>query len=587
LNLNGATIQTSRISFAADGQADYALDGAVTNVGGLSHSTLAAGTGIHLNASRTFNVASTGDPAGDLIISANLRDSEGNTPSALTKTGPGEMVLTGFNTFTGGLNVNGGVVKINAPGSLAIAANSRVTVNSGAELDLNQTDSVHDSPMTVSGVVNITGGGHQHFNLHSLNGATIETSGSSFADDGQGNYTLDSPTTNVSGTVHSTLSASIGVQLNASPTFNVGSTGDPAGDLVVTAKLRDAENGITAGVTKAGAGKMVMSANSTYTGTTTVIGGTLATTATGTIGSGPLVVSAADSVASAMSLGANQTVSSLSGTSVGSGAARINVGSLVTLTVDQASNTTYAGAVALAPGVVAGRGGALVKSNTGTLEIQGASSFAKNSFMEISGGKLRFNVASGSASVGTGAVALVDNNAVLELAGSVSALSSGSHGVDILNNSTADAGVLVSGTNQKVGGIDGSGTTQVNAGGDLTANHIIQSALVIGGTASNPAMVTISASDQSGDPLGESLVQASSLDPGSLPSSGSLNTSLGSAGGTVGNAASEFGGVSANGLSATSPPAVPEPSAAMLFAIALAGLFAFSSSRPPDHQLKR
>ena len=97
--------------------------------------------------------------------------------------------------------------------------------------------------MTVNGVINITGGGHQHLNLLTLNGATIETSGSSFADDGQGNYALDSSTTNIGGTSHSTLSASIGIQLNASPTFNVASTGDPAGDLVVTAKLRDAENG--------------------------------------------------------------------------------------------------------------------------------------------------------------------------------------------------------------------------------------------------------------------------------------------------------------------------------------------------------
>ena len=243
LTLSGATIETSGSAFAADGQGNYALDSLITNVGGTSHSTLAANAGIHLDASPTFNVASTGDPAGDLIVSANLLNAEGNVPTGFTKSGAGKMVLTGFNTFTGGLTVNGGIVKLNAPGSFAVATACPVTINAGAELDINQTDNMHDSPMTVNGVVNITGGGHQHLNLLALNGATIETSGSSFADDGQANYTLDSSITNVGGTAHSTLAASIGIQLNASPTFNVASTGDPEGDLVVTAKLRDAENG--------------------------------------------------------------------------------------------------------------------------------------------------------------------------------------------------------------------------------------------------------------------------------------------------------------------------------------------------------
>jgi hypothetical protein len=48
---------------------------------------------------------------------------------------------------------------------------------------------------------------------------------------------------------------------------------------------------------------------------------------------------------------------------------------------------------------------------------------------------------------------------------------------------------------------DGSGTAQVNAGSDLTANRIIQEALVIGGTKSSPGLVTIDASDVSGNPL--------------------------------------------------------------------------------------
>jgi autotransporter-associated beta strand protein len=577
LTLSGATIKTSGSSTAADGQANYALDSATTTVGGTAHSTLAASIGIHLNASPTFNVASTGDAVGDLIISGNLRDAEGNAPSGLTKIGLGEMVLSGFSTFTGGLNVNSGIIKLDAPGSFAIAAACPVVVASGAELDLNQTDNMHDSPTTVSGVVNITGGGDQHLNLLSLNGAIIKTSGSSFASDGQANYALDSAVTNVVGTVHSTLSASIGIELNASPTFNVASTGDPAGDLVITGRLRDAENGAPRGLTKAGAGTMVLTSGSTYTGTTTISGGTLTTTSTGSIGSGPLVVSAADSVASALNLGANQTVSSLSGTISGSGTARIGVGSGVTLTVNQTTDTTYAGAVTLAAGVIAGRGGALVKPNSGTLEIQGASSFANNSFVEIDGGKLRFNVSVGSASVGTGTVALVDNSAVLELAGSVSALSLGNHGVDVLNNSSAAAGILVTGTNQRVGGIDGSGSTQVNAGSDLTASHIVQTALVIGGTMGSPSLVTIAPSDHNGNPLAAPLSGLNTT--GEFLSNG-LDADGGLASLRGGVMASDIGSEPVGELSAASSPSpAPEPSTVIMLLVAVAGLSVFSRTR--------
>ena len=57
--------------------------------------------------------------------------------------------------------------------------------------------------------------------------------------------------------------------------------------------------------------------------------------------------------------------------------------------------------------------------------------------------------------------------------------------------------------------IDGTGSTQVNAGSNLTADHIIQTALVIGGTAGSSNFVTIDASDASGNPLGQPAIQSS------------------------------------------------------------------------------
>jgi hypothetical protein len=200
-----------------------------------------------------------------------------------------------------------------------------------------------------------------------------------------------------------------------------------------------------------------------------------------------------------------------------------------------------------------------VKAGGGTVEIDSAPTLKDGSTLSVMTGTMRFNVVSGAPTIGTGVTAVVSTGAMLELAGSVSALANGPNRVNITNNSSAP-GILVTGTRQQVGNIDGSGTTQVNAGSDLAANHIIQSALVIGGTAKNPGLVTIDASDTSGNPLA-SLAGAASLIPG---------TPFG-ADGIVGSsfngdlaASSQTSLVSSIASNST---AVPEPSSLLLLAI--------------------
>lgn len=84
------------------------------------------------------------------------------------------------------------------------------------------------------------------------------------------------------------------------------------------------------------------------------------------------------------------------------------------------------------------------------------------------------------------------------------------------------------GTHQIVGNIDGSCTTQINAGSDFAANHIVQIAVVIGGTAGSPALVKIDASDSSGNPLGKSsgLSVAASSQPTAPFASGAPSSSI-------------------------------------------------------------
>jgi fibronectin-binding autotransporter adhesin len=149
-------------------------------------------------------------------------------------------------------------------------------------------------------------------------------------------------------------------------------------------------------------------------------------------------------------------------------------------------------------GGVAGSG-MLSKEGSGTLTIAGPNSYAGNT--AVDGGKLRFQIATGAAAVTNGATVTVAAGATLELASAVSALgAAGGNRAQIINDSIA-SGLIVTGTSQVVGRIDGAGATTINAGGSLMADHIVQSALEIGGDTTDRGVLTIARSDADGNPL--------------------------------------------------------------------------------------
>ena len=209
-------------------------------------------------------------------------------------------------------------------------------------------------------------------------------------------------------------------------------------------------------------------------------------------------------------------------------------------------------------------------SGSGTTAITGSINLGNATALSIGGtGKLRFGLTSGAATIGTGVTAAVNNSATLELAGTVSGLSNGSNRANITNNSSAP-GLLVSGTHQQVGNIAGSGTTQVNAGSDLTANHIVQSALIIGGTATSHGLVTIAASDASGNPLGQS--GGSALGVSLAPSGPFGAAGIGLVGMNSGGD-SELTSLSPSSSDGSgNPSSVPEPSTLLLILLAIMSL---------------
>lgn len=371
---------------------------------------------------------------------------------------------------------------------------------------------------------------------------------------------------NVSSTTPQQIQANLVLADNT--VFNVA----PGGSLLVTVGAIT-ESGGSRSISLSGGGLLTIDTPSTYTGGTTVVKGTLTTTPTGTLGPGPLAVNPAGNVSSIVNLGSNQTVTSLSGVISGGGTARVNVSGGTTLVVNQTTNTAFAGVLALAPGPAVASAGSFTKSAAGILEIQGAPSLGNKSSLNVSGGALKFNVAGGTAAVGTGVVVTVTNSAKLELAGAIAALASGGsplNRANIVNNSTAAAGLIVSGNNQVVGGIDGSGTTQVTSGGDLTANHIVQSALLIGGASSSLGQVTIAESDANGDSLATSAAAplAASALAATLGPPGQIEMSLGVMASSLPGGLGVFDRVAGGPNLRTT--AVPEPATNLLAMFALA-----------------
>jgi autotransporter-associated beta strand protein len=187
-----------------------------------------------------------------------------------------------------------------------------------------------------------------------------------------------------------------------------------------------------------------------------------------------------------------------------SGGGQVAVGAGASLAVTTNVSVTASGVLNVIPGGMFSSGGTLTLDTGGSI-IGGSVSAAA---FQLNGGTVSANLSgpggltkstngtitlSGSNSYAGGTVI---NGGTLILA-NAGALPTGTN----LTIGAGGAGELASGVNQVVGGIDGSGSLIVNSGGNFTANHIVLGALVIGGTASAPAVVTIAPSDASGNPL--------------------------------------------------------------------------------------
>ena len=298
LTLNGGTLTSEG---AGDGLGNYILDGTVTTLANASSAVISADSiklrnGTTANQAVVFNVAD-GAAATDLSVSSVLANGFGT--NGLTKTGNGVMVLTGSSSYSGATTVSAGTLILEntyAAGSHSVA--------SGAALEFAVATGTRDSASTtfsgagtlrktgIGGV--IWGSGTATFAFAS--GALIDVRAGTFTGGswGNDNWGANLSDLNVeSGALFNSVEANVRVnKITGSGTIKTGYNGAGYQNLTIgvdngsstfAGVIANAES--TGNLVKTGAGTITLTGLNTYTGVTTVNGGTLKVTSLGT-GSG-------------------------------------------------------------------------------------------------------------------------------------------------------------------------------------------------------------------------------------------------------------------------------------------------------------
>ncbi len=494
------------------------------------------------------NVDATLDPA----------SATGWDGTSLIKQGAGTLILNAENTYTGGTTISGGTLvatNVDALGSGDVTDDATLELNTGGTFDNaiggsgNVVKSGADT-LTLSGSNSYTGG-------TTISGGTLVASNVEALGTGDvtNNATLELNTggdfiNNIGGTGRVEKSGDDTLTLSGSNTYTGGTlinggtlvasnvealgTGDVTDNATLALNTGGTFDNAISGsgqVVKSGDETLTLSGTNSYTGGTTISGGTLVATNVEALGSGDvtddatLELNTGGTFDNAIS-GSGQVVKSgdkmltLSGANSYSGGTLISDGTLVASNVEAlgTGDVTNNATLALNTGGdftnnISGSG-QVVKSGDDTLTLSGANSYTGGT--TISGGTL---VATNVDALGTGDVT---NSSTLELntggtfdnaiSGSGQVVRSGDETLTLSGSNTYTGGTLISGGTLVATNVDALGT------GDVTDNATLE--LNTGGTFDN----VISGSGQvvkSGDDT-LTLSGANSYTGGTLISGGTL-----------------------------------------------------------------
>ena len=386
--MDGGTINITGNSNPTGLSSDFRV---TANGGSFNMLTAGQTTTIENNVNDNIRVggALTFGGAGNITINEVIQDN--STAGSIIKTGAGTLTLSVANTYTGSTTINEGIFTLTGQ----LQSTSSLTVNAGATANINATNWLvagHGAVVADSRVITVNGGTIVFGAYDSRIGNVTLSNGGTFSSNrditGYGlllnNVTSGAATVTVSNTGGNTTAATMngtgGLFLGAVQNFNVADvTGDANTDLTVSMKLGNGGTaGGTGGITKTGAGTMVLSGQNTYTGLTTVNAGTLELSGGAAIADTG-AVSMTNVAGATLKLSASETIGSLAGGGTSGGNVDLQ-GNL--LTVGDASTTTYAG-------TISGSDGQLAKQGSGKLILTGTSSYTGGT--SVNAGTLALN----------------------------------------------------------------------------------------------------------------------------------------------------------------------------------------------------
>ncbi|EKZ7837395.1 fibronectin-binding autotransporter adhesin ShdA [Salmonella enterica] len=454
---------------------------------------------------------------GDVTIaeSATLALSQGTLDNNVTgegqivKSGSDELIVTGDNTYSGGTTISGGTLTADHADSLGTGAVANSGVLQVGEGELENTLSGSGSLVktgtgeltlsgdnTYSGGTTITGGTLTADHADSLGSGDIDNSGVLKVGEGDLENTLSGSGSLVkTGTDELTLSGGndysggttiIGGTLTADHADSLG-TGAVANSGVLQVGEGELENTLSGSgsLVKTGTGELTLSGDNSYSGGTTIIGGTLTADHADLLGTGAVANSGV------LQVGEGELENTLSGSGslVKTGTGELTLsgdnsysgGTTIiggTLTADHA-DSLGTGAVANSGVLQVGEGelentlsgsGSLVKTGTGELTLSGDNSYSGDTTI-ADGTLIAANVnALGSGNIDNSGTLMLDANGAFELAnitthtGATTALAAGS---------TLDAGQLTQ--------EDGS-TLSIDLGAATDDAVITADSVTLGGT---------------------------------------------------------------------------------------------------------
>ncbi len=268
----------------------------------------------------------------------------------VTSSGPGTLLLSGNNTFTGAVNVNaGGVLNIQNSTATGTVAGG-VVVASGSALQMQNNITVGAEALTLNGTgISSDGALRNVSDINTWGGAITLSTNPVILQSDAGLLTLS------------------GAIANGANLLTVQGAGNVTMSGVIGAGA--------GGVTMSGGGTLTLSGANTYTGPTSVNSGTLAAgVITKAFGNATNVTIANTSGATLDITGFNNTIGSLTGGGASGGAVVLGGGAVLTV-----GNATSPAAFA---GVISGTGG-ILKVGAGTLSLSGGNTYSGSTTINV------------------------------------------------------------------------------------------------------------------------------------------------------------------------------------------------------------